>query len=95
MKKEQSISKQFKEKGKAEFTVPKAKDRKKFAPPTKVEKSKKSYDRKKKFDEACEITKFLESLINKNYSEANKYIKAVVDSKIQKRIKEELNTPLF
>ena len=42
------ISKELKKSGKATFKGPQVKDRKKFAPPTKVEKSKKSYNRKEK-----------------------------------------------
>jgi hypothetical protein len=41
------ISKQLKNSGKATFEGPQVKDRKKFAPPTKVEKSKKTYNRTK------------------------------------------------
>lgn len=41
-------SKEIKSKGKITMKGPKVKERKKFAPPTKVEKSKKDYDRKKK-----------------------------------------------
>jgi len=91
-----SIPKQFKEKGKAVFDGPKVKQRKKFAPVTKVEKSKKEYKRKKEtFDESVDISMFLDNLISKNYAEADKYIKRVIDSKIQERIARELNTPLF
>ena len=49
---EESVSKQIKKTGKAVIKGPQVKERKKFAPATKIEKSKKSYDRKKEtFDE--------------------------------------------
>lgn len=95
---EQSISKQMKEKGKATFDGPKVKERKHFAPATKVEKPAKgkgSYDRKKKFDENTDISKFVEALLLKNYSAANKYLHSAVESKLQDKIEQELSTPLF
>ena len=95
---EQSMTKQFKEKGKAEFKGPVVKDRKKFAPKTKVEPAKKgkgSYNRKDKFMENTSIENFIEAILAKNYSDANKYIKQAVEAKIQCKIEEEISTPLF
>lgn len=93
---EESVSKQIKKTGKAIIKGPNVKERKKFAPPTKVEKSKKTYDRKKEtFDESCNISKFVEAILTKNYSTANKHLKQAVEAKLAERIQSELNTPLF
>jgi hypothetical protein len=37
------------------------------------------------------ITKFLQSINEKNYSVANKYLKKIVDSKVNKRVGETIN----
>lgn len=95
---EESVSKKLKKDGKAVFDGPKVKDRKKFAPATKVEKDKTKYDRKedkKKLDENTDIINFIECIISKNYASANKYLDSAVDSKILKRIESEIETPLF
>lgn len=98
---EESMSKQFKKTGKAEFDGPKVKDRKKFAPATKVEqpeKGKGSYKRKKgteELEENIDIINFIESILVKNYASANKYLNNAVERKIQKKIASELETPLF
>ena len=95
---EESVSKQMKKSGKATIKGPKVKERKKFAPPTKVEKSKKgkgSYDRKETFDESTNIQDFVEAIISKNYSKANQHLKQAVEAKLAEKIKAELNTPLF
>jgi len=95
---EQSISKQMKKTGKAIIKGPQVKERKKFAPATKVEDPKKgkgSYNRKETFDENTDIAKFIDCILTKNYASANKYIKQAVESKIQAKIEQELSTPLF
>jgi len=98
---EQSIAKKIKKDGKASFDGPKVKDRKKFAPATKVEEPKKgkgSYNRKSKTEEITEnsdIINFIECIMQKNYASANKYLDNAVESKILKRIESELETPLF
>lgn len=98
---EQSISKQLKSKGKAEFKGPDVKKREKFAPATKTEKPKKgagSYDRKDEknpIKENSDIIKFIECIISKNYASANKYLNNAVELKIQEKIESELTTPLF
>lgn len=58
-------------------------------------KGKGSYDRKKTLDENVDISKFIECVLLKKYAEANKYLHNVVESKLQKRIEQELATPLF
>jgi len=89
-------SEQIKKSGKIVVKGPKVKERKKFAPPTKVQKSKKSYDRKKEtFDESTNISNFIEAVLTKKYSEANKYLKQAVEAKMAEKIKAQLNTPLF
>lgn len=96
---EQSISKKMKKGGgKAEFEGPKTKERKHFAPPSqehKPEKGKGSYDRKKKLQENADIDAFIQCLLVKNYASANKYLNNAVESKLLRRIEEELETPLF
>jgi len=98
---EQSVSKQLKSKGKAEFKGPNVKKREKFAPATKVEtpaKGKGSYDRKdekKPLKENKDIISFIECIMSKNYASANKYLNNAVELKIQARIESELETPLF
>lgn len=98
---EQSVSKQLKKTGKAKFKGPDVKERKRFAPATKVEKPKKgagSYTRKsknEKLDESADIEKFIEAILTKNYASADKYIKQAVEFKLQRRIEQELSTPLF
>jgi stalled ribosome alternative rescue factor ArfA len=95
---EQSISKKMKTTGKVAFEGPKVKERKKFAPPTKVESPKKgkgSYNRKETFDENYNIRKFIDCIFTKNYAEADKYIKQAVECKLQDKIKQEISTPLF
>ena len=95
---EQSISKQMKNKGSVTFKGPKVKERKVFAPPTKVETPKKgkgSYNRSEKFTESNNISKFVECLLSNNYADAKKHLTQVVETKLQNKIQQELNTPLF
>lgn len=51
--------------------------------------------KKKKLNESTSIHKFIESIISKNYNTANKYLKSVIEDKLEKRIQKEINTPLF
>ena len=50
---------------------------------------------KKSVLEAQEIIKFLKSISQKNYSEANKYLQNVVDSKVKSRIENALKEKVF
>lgn len=50
---------------------------------------------KKKLNESLEIVKFLRSISQKNYSEANKYLQNVIDSKLKAKIGEALKERLF
>jgi len=50
---------------------------------------------KKSLYEAQEIVKFLKSISQKKYSEANKYLQNVVDSKLKAKIGEALKEKLF
>lgn len=96
---EQSVSKKMKKGGgKAEFKGPNVKERKHFAPPSKEHKPKKgkgSYDRKDTMNENADIDAFITCLLTKNYASANKYLNNAVESKLLKRIEEELDKPLF
>lgn len=94
--------KDFKKKGKVELDAPKVKQRNAFAPPTKRHKSKKgkgSYDRKKLNntvkEEKFNISLMIDCILEKNYSQAHKYLKKVIDSKIERKIKDELQKPLL
>lgn len=95
---EQSVSKQLKSSGKATIKGPQVKNRKKFAPPTKVDSPKKgrcAYKRDKTLDESNDIVKFIKCVLVKNYASANKYMKRAVESKLQSKIEREFSTPLF
>lgn len=95
---EQSVAKQMRKTGKATIKGPEVKERKRFAPATKVESPKKgkgSYKRKETFDENTNIVKFIDSILTKNYAAADKYIKQAVESKLQLKIEQELTTPIF
>jgi len=50
---------------------------------------------KKSLYEAQEIVKFLKSISQKKYSEANKYLQNVVDSKIKSKIENALKENIF
>ena len=97
----ESVAKKIKKTGKAEFTVKKPKDRKKTAPATQVQKTKKgkgSYSRKKKDDETLTespILNFIDCILEKKYDDASKYLTSILNSKLQARIEKELDTPLF
>jgi hypothetical protein len=95
----ESVAKQIKKTGKAVFDGPQVKQRKQWAPPTKVEGSKKVYDRtkekRKPFDENTDIINFIECILVKKYTSANKYLNRAVESKLQQKIEQELATPLF
>lgn len=47
------------------------------------------------FSEKSEIAKFLHSISQKNYSEANKYLQGVIDSKLKTKINSALKEKLF
>ena len=50
---------------------------------------------KKTVFESQEIVKFLKSISQKNYSEANKYLQSVIDTKIKSKIGSSLKEKLF
>ena len=96
----ESISKKIKKTGKAEFKKDGPKDRKKTAPPTQVQKSKKgkgSYTRAKKEKPITEssLSLFIDCILEKKYDDASKYLTSILNSKLQERIEKELATPLF
>lgn len=45
--------------------------------------------------ESNSILNFLEAIMTKNHSDAHKYLKDTIDKKLQMRIADEINTPLF
>ena len=51
--------------------------------------------KRKKLKESADITNFITAVSSKKYAEANKYLKAIITDKIQTRIKNSLNEPLF
>ena len=48
-----------------------------------------------KINENAMITSFINCIFEKNYNAANKYLTDILNSKLQKRIENELTTPLF
>jgi len=48
-----------------------------------------------KEEQTKEIVSFLKSFSQKNYSEANKYLQSVIDSKIKSKINNSLKEKLF
>lgn len=86
--------------GKAVFDGPKVKERKKSAPASQTHKKKKgkgSYMRakKQKIEENNKISDFVDAIIEKRYNDADKYLKDVVEHKLQVKIAELHNTPMF
>lgn len=99
---EQSVMKKMKEGGgKAVYDFKASKQRKHFAPPTKEITPKKGapYNRAKEkrqsFDENTDIINFIECILTKKYASANKYLNNAVEFKLQQKLKQEFNTPLF
>jgi len=95
---EQSISKAMKKTGSVKIKGPDVKQRKHFAPPTKVEPPKKgkgSYVRDKGITESKDIASFIDCLLDKKFATANKYLARMVETKLQEKIKKELKSPLF
>lgn len=62
--------------------------------PEQSEESKKSKTNCK-INENATITSFINCIFEKNYNAANKYLTDILNSKLQKRIENELTTPLF
>jgi len=85
-------TKPFKSKGSGKGTDPKKRDKK-------VSEEEDSEDFTSKngntFKESTDIAKFIDSILAKNYSEADKYIKQAVESKLQSKIEKELTKTLF
>lgn len=104
---EQSVYKQMqKNNGRVTFNLPKVKPHKRYAPGTKTEPSGKLYKRKEKnendldksgkaFSESVSISKFIEAIMTKNHAQAHKQLKNAINSKIQKRIAQEIDNSLF
>lgn len=51
--------------------------------------------KKKNLKESVDIAKFISAISTKNYAEANKYLKAVIEDKIMNRINSAVQQPLF
>ena len=49
----------------------------------------------KKLMEATEVAKFIAAISSENYAQANKYLKGIIEDKLQARISASLNEPLF
>ena len=96
----ESISKKIKKTGKAVFKKDGPTPRKKTAPASQVQKTKKgkgSYARNKDKTtvEESAISSFIDCVLEKNYDDASKYLTSILNSKLQARIENELATPLF
>jgi len=61
----------------------------------KTSKSKEMSDTKKPITESKNISNFITAISTKNYAQANKYLKDVIEAKLQARISASLNEPLF
>ena len=55
----------------------------------------KAKKKKTPITEAKGIVAFINALSNKNYAQANKYLKGVIEDKLQQRLSASLNEPLF
>ena len=51
--------------------------------------------KKKKVNESTDFVKFVYNISQKNYAEANKYLKDIIDSKIKGRIESCLDNKIF
>ena len=96
----ESIAKKVAKKGKAVFAKKAPTPRKKTAPASQVQKTKKgkgSYTRNKDKTtvEESAISSFIDCVLEKNYDDASKYLTSILNSKLQARIENELATPLF
>ena len=58
-------------------------------------KQERKIKKEEKIDENSMITSFINRIFEKNYNAANKYLTDILNSKIQKRIEKEIETPLF
>lgn len=83
------------EKQLSHFTHAKKGAPKKVSKKKKEEASETPTNKKDKFNENLNIINFIESILTKNYASANKYLNKAVEYKLQKRIENELSTPLF
>ena len=55
------------------------------------EEEKEKKNKKKKMKESTDLAKFVYNISQKNYAEANKYLKDAIDSKLKERIESSLN----
>ena len=58
-------------------------------------KQERKIKKEEQIDENSMITSFINRIFEKNYNAANKYLTDILNSKIQKRIEKEIETPLF
>lgn len=72
-------------KGVKDKAIKSAKGRKKTSPKRKT----------KVLKDSVEVSKFITAISSKNYAQANKYLKGIIEAKIQNRINSALNEPLF
>ena len=56
---------------------------------------KKNKSKKTPIAESNGIAAFINAISSKNYSQANKYLKGVIEGKLKQRINVSLNEPLF
>jgi hypothetical protein len=67
----------------------------KSKPEEKQKKGKKKPNKKEQMNENTLISSFINCVLEKKYSEADKYLTDILTSKMQQRIEGELSTPLF
>ena len=63
--------------------------------PSKRNKKAPSKRNKKVLKDSVEVSEFITAISVKNYAQATKYLKGIIESKIQNRINLSLNEPLF
>lgn len=51
--------------------------------------------KEKKLTESTDIVEFISAISSKNYAQANKYLQGIIEDKLQQRISDALNEPLF
>lgn len=95
-----STLKDLKKDGKVTMDGPAVKERKHFAPKSKKHSPKSgkgSYKRSQGdvVEESNNISAFVEAVFEKRYSDADKYLKTLVENKLRRSIQKELTTTIF
>ena len=68
---------------------------KKLPPPQKMEMKGGLQKKLKKLKESASIVKFIEAIMTEDHAKAHKYLKDTINKKIQEKISQEIEKPLF